>query len=69
MTVLNEPDRFHLVIDVIDRVASADMDAVHLKQRLKDKMIEHRHDINEHGEDLPQVHDRAWGNEHAGELA
>ena len=46
MTVLNELDRFHLVIDAIDRLPQTGDKGVYLKQQLKDKLIEHRQYIN-----------------------
>ena len=41
MVVLNDMDRFHLVMDVIDRVPSLGSNAVYLKQQMRDKLIEH----------------------------
>ena len=41
MTVLNDLDRFHLVIDAIDRLPQTGERGVYLKQQLKDKLIEH----------------------------
>jgi len=60
MTVLNEIDRFHLVMDTIDRVPACGEKGVYLKQRLRDKLIEHRHYINLHGEDMPEIRDWKW---------
>jgi len=51
MTVLNEMDRFHLVMDTIDRLPQTGEKGIYLKQQLKDKLIEHKHYIDEHGED------------------
>ena len=42
MTVLNDIDRFHLVMDVIDRVPQIGEKGIYLKQELKDKLIEHK---------------------------
>jgi xylulose-5-phosphate/fructose-6-phosphate phosphoketolase len=61
MTVLNELDRFHLVMDAIDRLPQTGNPGVYLKQRLKDKLIEHRQYIDCHGEDLPEVRNWRWG--------
>jgi xylulose-5-phosphate/fructose-6-phosphate phosphoketolase len=58
MAVLNDLDRFHLVEDVIDRVPGLGARAAHAKQAIRDKLIDHRHYIREHGEDLPEI--RAW---------
>ena len=60
MTVLNELDRFHLVMDVIDRVAKAGEKGVYLKQQLKDKLIEHRLYIDKNGQDLPEIRNWTW---------
>jgi xylulose-5-phosphate/fructose-6-phosphate phosphoketolase len=61
MTVLNDLDRFHLVMDVVDRVSQVGDEGDYLKQHLKDKLIEHRLYINEHGEDMPEVRNWKWG--------
>ena len=42
MTVLNDLDRFHLVMDAIDRLPQTGDKGVYLKQRLADKLIEHK---------------------------
>jgi xylulose-5-phosphate/fructose-6-phosphate phosphoketolase len=60
MTVLNELDRFHLVMDVIDRVPKAGEKGVYLKQQLKDKLIEHKLYIDKNGRDLPEIRDWKW---------
>jgi xylulose-5-phosphate/fructose-6-phosphate phosphoketolase len=61
MTVLNDLDRFHLVIDTIDRVPQAGDKGIYLKQQLKDKLIEHKQYIDKHGEDLPEIRNWKWG--------
>jgi len=62
MTVLNEMDRFHLVIDVIDRLPQTGTKGVYLKQLLQDKLIEHKHYIGVHGKDMPEILNWKWGN-------
>ncbi|HEY4116772.1 MAG TPA: phosphoketolase family protein [Byssovorax sp.] len=57
MVVRNDLDRFHLVIDVIDRVPGLAARAAHLRQRMADKRVEHAAYIREHGEDMPEVRD------------
>ncbi len=60
MVVLNDLDRFHLVIDVIDRVPSLGYRAAGLKQRMHDRLLDHRRYIVAHGEDLPEIRDWRW---------
>ena len=60
MTVLNDLDRFHLVIDVIDRVPGTGSKGVNLKQELLNKLVEHKRYIREHGQDLPEIRDWRW---------
>ena len=60
MTVLNDMDRFHLVIDVINRVKLDGEAARQLKEAMEMKLIEHTNYINEHGVDMPEVRDWKW---------
>ncbi len=60
MVVLNDLDRFHLAIDVIDRVSKLGYVAAYVKQMLYDKLIEHKHYINQYGEDMPEIRDWKW---------
>jgi xylulose-5-phosphate/fructose-6-phosphate phosphoketolase len=60
MAVRNDLDRFHLVADVIDRVPTLGYRAAHLKQALRDKLIEHREYIRRHGDDPPEIRDWKW---------
>jgi len=60
MCVRNDIDRFHLVIDVIDRVPGLGAHAAGLRQSMVDRRLEHQHYIRERGEDLPEVRDWAW---------
>jgi len=60
MTVRNDLDRFHLFTDVIDRVPGLAPEAAHLKQMVRDKLVEHNEYIREHGQDLPEVRDWEW---------
>jgi len=61
MTVLNQLDRFHLVMDAIDRLPQTGTRGVYLKQQLQDKLLDHSRYIRLHGEDLPEVRDWTWG--------
>jgi xylulose-5-phosphate/fructose-6-phosphate phosphoketolase len=60
MTVLNDLDRFHLAGDVIDRVSRLQRVGAHFKQLLRNKLIEHRQYICEHGDDMPEIRDWKW---------
>jgi xylulose-5-phosphate/fructose-6-phosphate phosphoketolase len=60
MVMLNDLDRYHLVIDVIDRVPGLNNRAAHLRQLMVDKRVESRAYTREHGEDAPEVRDWAW---------
>jgi len=67
MVVINDLDRFHLVGDVLDRVPKLSSVAAYGKQAIRDKLIEHRHYINEHGDDMPEIRDWKWP--HAGPVS
>ncbi|MFA6925229.1 MAG: phosphoketolase family protein [Bacteroidales bacterium] len=60
MVVLNDLDRFHLVIDVIDRVAKLEKIGAHVKQEMHDKLIEHKQYIIKHGDDMPEIRNWKW---------
>ncbi|MGN6300374.1 MAG: phosphoketolase, partial [Angustibacter sp.] len=55
MVMLNDLDRFHLVIDVIDRVPHLGARVAGLRQRMVDERLRHRAYTREHGEDMPDV--------------
>jgi xylulose-5-phosphate/fructose-6-phosphate phosphoketolase len=60
MVMLNDLDRFHLVIDVIDRVAGLGERAAWLRQEMLDSRLRCRAWTREHGEDHPDVRDWVW---------
>ena len=60
MAVKNEIDRFHLVIDVIERVPGLAARGAHLRQQMEQRLIEHERYIREHGEDMPAIRDWRW---------
>ena len=60
MVMLNDLDRFHLVIDVIDRVPGLADRAAHLRQEMADTRLRMRSWTREHGEDHPDVRDWTW---------
>jgi xylulose-5-phosphate/fructose-6-phosphate phosphoketolase len=60
MVMLNDLDRFHLVIDVIDRVPGLESRAGHVRQDMTDRRLAARIHTREHGEDAPEVRDWTW---------
>ncbi len=60
MTVLNDVDRFHLAMDVIDRVPGVQKIAAHQKQALRNELIDHKLYISQHGDDMPEVKNWKW---------
>jgi xylulose-5-phosphate/fructose-6-phosphate phosphoketolase len=61
MTVMNDVDRFHLFGDVIDRLPQLGARAAYFKQALREKLIEHKHYICRHGDDMPEITNWRWG--------
>ena len=61
MTVLNDMDRFHLVMDVIDRVPAAGDKGTALKKQLQEQLSEHKRYIDKHGQDLREIRGWRWG--------
>ena len=60
MTVLNDMDRFHLVMDVIERNNLTSPEALQLKHLMEMKLIEHADYIRQNGVDMPEVRDWQW---------
>ncbi len=60
MVVRNEIDRYHLVMDVIDRVPKLQYVGAHIKQLLNDKLVEHFHYISVYGDDMPDIRNWTW---------
>lgn len=61
MVVLNEMDRFHLAQDAINRVAKLRNIGAYVKQIIRDQLIDHKHYITKHGEDMPEIQNWKWG--------
>ena len=59
MTVLNELDRFHLVMDNIERRPQTGDKGIYLKQ-FKDEFVEHNQYIDKHGQDTPKIRNWKW---------
>jgi len=60
MTVLNDLDRFHLAGDVVDRVPRLQSVGGHFKQLLRNRLVEHKQYICDHGDDMPEIRDWTW---------
>ena len=60
MVMLNDLDRYHLVMDVIDRVPALGARAAGLRQEMVDARLRARTWTREHGEDIPEVADWTW---------
>ncbi len=60
MVVMNNLDRYHLVMDVIDRVPGLSERAASVRQLMIDHRTEHHRYIREHGDDIPEVKDWRW---------
>jgi xylulose-5-phosphate/fructose-6-phosphate phosphoketolase len=61
MVMMNDMDRYHLVMDVVDRVPGLGPRAASLRQQMADARVRARAWTREHGEDLPEVANWAWG--------
>lgn len=60
MCVLNHLDRFHLVQDVIDRVASLGANGAYVRRLMDERLAEHHLYIRAHGDDVPAIRDWKW---------
>ncbi|MDY6828856.1 MAG: phosphoketolase family protein [Pseudomonadota bacterium] len=60
MVVMNDLDRFHLVIDVIDRVPGLGSKAAYLRQAMRDRLTDHRDYIRSEGQDFPEIREWRW---------
>ena len=60
MVMLNDLDRFHIVMDVIDRVPSLGSKAAHIRQVMADERLRHRQYTRDHGEDSAEIRNWTW---------
>jgi xylulose-5-phosphate/fructose-6-phosphate phosphoketolase len=59
--VLNDMDRFHLVLDALDRLPQLKDTTSYLRQEMQDKLIEHKRYICANGQDMPEIRNWKWG--------
>ncbi len=60
MVVLNELDRFHLVLAAIERSPALGVRAARLRDHMQDQLAKHHAYVREHGEDMPEVANWSW---------
>jgi xylulose-5-phosphate/fructose-6-phosphate phosphoketolase len=60
MAVMNQLDRYSLVNDVINRVPKLGERAAYAQQLIREKLIDHKHYIAKHGDDMPEVRNWKW---------
>ena len=60
LAILNQIDRFNLVIDVIDRVEKLGSKAVYLRERMRNEIIDHLNYAHEEGMDKPEIVNWKW---------
>jgi xylulose-5-phosphate/fructose-6-phosphate phosphoketolase len=60
LAMLNETSRFHLVLDVIERVPKLRTKAGHLKEEMRNALIDNMNYAHEHGSDRPEISDWTW---------
>ena len=62
MTVLNGLDRYHLVLDAVNRLPNLGKKGAALKKLVEEKLIEHNKYIDKHGQDMPEIRNWKWSN-------
>jgi xylulose-5-phosphate/fructose-6-phosphate phosphoketolase len=60
MVMMNDLDRYHLVMDAIDRVPSLGTRAAHVRQRMQDERLRKRQYTRDHGDDAPDIKNWTW---------
>lgn len=60
MTVLNDMDRYHLVMDTLDRLPQLKNKTAYVKQEMQDNLIKHKNYIRKEGMDMPEIRNWKW---------
>ena len=60
MVVMNDLDRFKLVMDVIDHVPGLNVKAAHIRQAMEEKRLAHKDYVRAYGDDMPEIKDWIW---------
>lgn len=60
MCVLNDIDRFHLVMDAVDRIPRFEPLRSHIRNLMEKKLTEHKEYITKHGDDIPEIKTWTW---------
>lgn len=60
MAVMNDIDRFHLCLDVAERVPKLESTRAYIRQMIEGKIIDHKRYIESHGEDMPEIRNWVW---------
>jgi xylulose-5-phosphate/fructose-6-phosphate phosphoketolase len=60
MAVMNDLDRFHLFLDVVNRVPKLEKMQAHVRQEMRDKLVEHKEYVRRHGQDMPEILEWRW---------
>lgn len=60
MVVLNDLDRFHLLIDAVERVPRLSKISAYIREMAEGKLIEHKEYIQKYGDDMPEIRDWKW---------
>jgi len=68
MVVRNDLDRYHLVLDVLDRVPNLENVSAYLRDFIENKLIDHKNYIEKYGDDMPEIKNWKW-KKHDGETA
>jgi len=60
MTVRNNLDRYHIILNAVRRVPSLSGHAAYVTQMINDKLVEHKRYIAQHGQDMPEILNWKW---------